>query len=84
MIIDDALKKAFHADPGRTVDVVLTTLAPTDYLRQELENRGLEITNSEHATHGVLYGRLQLHRLPEFRRLSWIDSITLDTPQHAF
>ena len=84
MTIDDALEHAYRTDPERTVDVVLTARAPADDLRQELEQHGFKVTNSEHAAHGILYGRMHLRRLPELRRLSGIDSITLDSPQHAF
>lgn len=82
--IDNALEQAYRENPEQTASVIVIISAPTDAAVDDLTELGLEITNREHAEHGMVYGRLHLRRLPELRQLSHVDSISLDTPQHAF
>lgn len=83
MKIDEDLREAAERDPDRVTDLILVCGSFSGRLRTDLEAVGFEITSTEQAAHGLIYGRMRLGDLDKLSGITGIDSASLDSEQYA-
>lgn len=84
MKMDRDLREAAERHPDRVTDLILVCEPFSERLRTELEAAGFEITSTEQAAHGLIYGRMRLRDLERLTGVAGIESASLDSEQYAF
>lgn len=83
MYIDLELEQRRRQNPDATVDVILVCEKYGSTLQSKLEQAGLHVTNRDQADVGLVYGRICLADLSTIGRVDGVESVSLDSTQHA-
>lgn len=80
---DQELETLYKQHPDRIVDIVIVCDEHKPAQVSQIEQTGVQITNTEQAEFGLIYGKIQAANLPRLEKLDGIEAISLDSTQYA-